>query len=164
MNNLMPVFFLLVTSASFAQNDLLTDVSFNHPEKFTDFETRIGFQDRRDRLKKDLTKNIQQVWSKIFTNGDVLSISFTDIDMAGRFLFGINQIRQVRLNRDRSVLEFDYTIKNKVGEIIKSGHEKIIENNLAHLDRYSKAYIHTRLKYEVALITKWMQGLSQPLG
>jgi len=155
---------IVIVSASFAQDNSLTQVSYTNPEKFTDFETQLGANDRLDRLKKDLNRNINKLWKKTITNGDSLTINFTDIDMAGRIIFGIEQIREVRVDTDRSVLEFDYTIKNKNGKVIKSGHEKLVNNNLARLDRNQLRYDNSRLKYEVAEMAKWMRELSKELG
>ena len=70
---------------------------------------------------------------------------------------GSEPIRQERVDSDRSVLEFDFTIKNKNGEIIKSGHEKLVNNNLARLDRKILRFGNSRLKYEVAQMAKWIR-------
>ncbi len=164
MKTLTFVLMSIIVSVGYAQDNSLTQVSYTHPEKFRDFETRLGARDRMDRLKKDLTRNIDKIWNKTFTNSEVLTIDFTDIDMAGRMIFGIDQIREVRVDSDRSVLEFDYTIKNKNGEVIKSGHEKLVNNNLVRVDRNKLRFENSRLKYEVAQMANWIRKLSKELG
>jgi hypothetical protein len=153
----------IIVSVSYAQVNSLTQVTYTHPEKFTDFETQLGARDRLDRLKKDLNRNINKLWKKTIANGDSLTINFTDIDMAGRIIFGIDQIREVRVDSDKSVLEFDFIIKNKNGKVIKSGHEKLVNNNLARLDRNTFRFENSRLKYEVAQMASWIKELSQEL-
>ena len=152
---------IVIASAGFAQDNSLTQVSYTNPEKFTDFETRLGANDRLDRLKKDLSHNLEKIWKKNITDGSRLSINFTDIDMAGRIIFGIEQIREVRVDTDRSVVEFDYTITNTNGEVIKSGHEKLVSKNLDRLNRGTFIYDNSRLKYEVAQLAKWIRELSK---
>ncbi len=154
----------IIATASYAKENSLVQVSYTNPEKFTDFETRLGASDRLDRLKKDLSHNLEKIWKKNITDGSRLSINFTDIDMAGRIIIGIEQIREVRVDTDRSVVEFDYTITDKNGEVIKSGHEKLVNNNLARLDRSTFLYDNSRLKYEVAEMAKWIQALSKDLN
>ncbi len=154
----------IIASGSYAQDNSLTQVTYTHPEKFRDFEMRLGVQDRSGRLKKDLTRNINKIWNKTITNSEVLTINFTDIDMAGRIIFGIEQIREVRVDSDRSLLEFDYTITSKNGEVIKSGHEKLINNKLARLDRNTLKFDNSRLKYEVAQLKRWMREVTKELN
>ena len=164
MKNIILLLVTITVSVSYAQDNSLTQVTYTHPEKFRDFETQLGSQDRFDRLKKDLTRNINKLWIKTINEDKSLAINFTNIDMAGRIIFGINQFREVRVDSDISVLEFDYTIKNKKGEIIKSGHEKLINNNLARLDRKKLRFEKSRLKYEVAQMEDWIRELSKEFG
>lgn len=164
MKKIIPFLFVAISSVSYAQDNSLTQVNYTQPEKFRDFETRLGARDRKDKLKNDLSRNLTKIWKKEMTNGESLTINFTNIDMAGRIIFGIEQIREVRVDTDRSVLEFDYTIKNKNGEVTKSGHEKLVNNNLARLDRNTFRFDNSRLKYEVAQMAQWIRDLSKELG
>jgi len=167
MKKISFTFLLFFISTSYAQDNLAAHVTYTNPEKFIDFETQLGSQDRAGRLKKDLSKNINRIWEKFFANGYSLTIDFIDIDMAGRILFGIEQIREVRVDLDRSVLEFDFTIKDENGKTIKSGHERLTNNNLARLARMDRNQFRmnrSRLRYEVAQLEEWIEKLSKELG
>ncbi len=148
---------------AFANEISSTQITYKNPEKFRDFEMRLGEQDRKDKLKKELSHYIAKLWKKNIKNDSQLILEFTDIDMAGRIIFGIEQIREVRVDSDRSVLEFDYKIKNKEGKLIKSGHEKLINSNLSRANRVVFKFEHSRLKYEIAEMEKWIKAIAEEL-
>ncbi len=164
MKKLYFLIMMAISSVSAAQkNSLFVQVSYSNPEKFTDFETRLGSRSHLDELKNDLNRNINKLWKKAIDNENSLMIDFIDIDMAGR-IYGVEQIREVRVNVDRSVIEFNYSIKNKYGKVIKSGYEKLVNNNLARLDRNTLKFDNSRLKYEVSQLRKWIRNIAKEIN
>lgn len=105
------------------------EVIFDHPEKFTDVkDSYIGTDSGRDYILKQLKDYIVSRAARALPAGDHLSMTFTDIDLAGDFepWRGPN-FDDVRIVKDiyPPGFKFSYSITDENGKVVKQGTENI---------------------------------------
>jgi hypothetical protein len=142
-------------------------VVFDHPEKFTDvkddmMETEKG----RNAILKQIAKFIVERSEKLLPEGYTLTLTFTDIDLAGDFdpSFG-PQFDHVRIVKSiyPPAFKFTYVVTGPTGEVVKQGAEDI--RDLA-FDMRTTLDRQDPLHFEKDILSDWMRstlrGLPKP--
>lgn len=103
-------------------------VNYDHPEKFTDVESSYSNGTQMGYLE-DLTRFLQAKAGPKLKADETLTMTFTDIDMAG--VIGMNarasQTRVIRSNYPVR-LNFSYTVTDGTGKVVKQGTEELVNN------------------------------------
>ena len=135
-------------------------VVFDHPEKFTDVKAGDS-DDENERGARDylppFKEHIEREAGRLLGAGQKLTVTFTDIDMAGAFEpWRGPQFSDVRIIKDiyppRLVLNF--TLTDADGRVLKQGERKL--SDLAFLLRITRAFRDDPLRYEKELIDDWL--------
>jgi hypothetical protein len=133
-----------------------TDVIFDHPENFTDvkdsdFPTEKGRDEILGRIRSFLVNRT----ASLVPEGDRLTVTFTDIDLAGEFEPG----RGARWDDVRIIkaiyppaFKFSYSVTDASGRVVKQGTEDIRDMNFqmrVTLDTSDS------LRYEKDILDDW---------
>ncbi|MEM7791189.1 MAG: DUF3016 domain-containing protein [Verrucomicrobiota bacterium] len=131
------------------------ETSYIEPRKFTDLEltnrskdTSTALFDREVKASKRLHQAVGE--------GRILELTFTDVDLAGEILPFIgrhnNETRVIRSVYPPR-LEFDYILKDKSGNEIATGSERLVDINFQiGIRRPSSSEI---FYYEIELLEEW---------
>jgi hypothetical protein len=142
------------------------DVVFDHPENFTDvkdanFPTDSGRNAILSRIREFLVREA----TRYLPAGDDLTITFTDIDLAGDFEpWRGPQWDDVRVVKDiyPPAFKFSYSVTDASGKVLKQGSE-----NIRDLNFQSRLVLDTSdtLRYEKDILKDWvranLKGLKQ---
>ena len=97
--------------------------------------------------------------------GDQLSLTFTDIDLAGRNDFSrTRKLANIRIDRNIASplrLYFDYTLTDSRGKVLASGSKSLVDAD--YLYRYNYYPEQTKSKtlfYEMATLNRWIDTLN----
>jgi len=145
-------------AASPATSTARVNVIFDHPEKFTDVKDSYMGTDRgRDNILALIKEYIEQRAPRYLPEGQSLSVTFTDIDLAGDFepQRGPN-MSDVRVIKDiyPPRLHFTYKLVDASGVVLKEGQEKLVE--LGFQMTASPLDSHDSLHYEKGMLDKWL--------
>ncbi len=163
---------LLATTSLFAitnnpakQPDSRIKVVFDHPEKFTDVKDALMPTEKgRDDILRDLRESFQQAAERRLPEGYTMTITFSDIDLAGDFepQHGPewDNIRVVKAIYPPN-FEFTYTITNGVGEVVKEGKEKL--RDLSFDMRIGSMHRPDSLHIEKDMLEDWLRGVTRGL-
>lgn len=134
-------------------------VTFLEPESFTDVRER-SFDDPRDRnsILKEFKTFLEDRAPKYLPQGASLSITFTDIDLAGDFEpWRGAVIGDIRIVKDayppRMKLSFRLTDAN--GEVIKQGDRVLTNVNFLIM---ATPPTNDTYRHEKTLLLDWLQG------
>ena len=152
---------LLAMTALQANPAQQTAVTFDRPEKFTDFRVpNMSAKRSRIALMEDLVRDVGQSLDRLLPAGSSMQVDITNIDMAGR-IDPFSQPDELRLLRDydKAELNFNYRWLSAEGSLLKEDTVTLRNNNLQTLKSRSNKYSHTRLAYEMAMFDKWLRKL-----
>lgn len=135
-------------------------VTFVEPEKFTDFNTD-GFGGPSEKDVKYLTEfftdHLEEVARRVIPEGEVLEITFTDIDLAGRFEpeRGPNN-QNIRFYRDITYprMAFSFRLLGADGQVVSEGERKLVDMNYNMKIRLPGG--NDELRPDRDLLTDWM--------
>ena len=159
---------LLTTSCLFAANpsaDSRIEVVFDHPENFTDLKDSEFPNDRvREAYVKDLKEHLESRASRYVGEGQKLSVTITDVDMAGAFEpWRGPQFSEVRIVKDiyppRINLSFKLTDAN--GMVIKEDKRQL--RNMSFQMTPTFAFHNDQLRYEKELLDDWLRAEFSPV-
>ncbi len=135
-------------------------VAFDHPEIFTDFKDSAMPTTRgRDAILQQIRKYLHEQAREFIPAGDHLSITFTDIKLAGQFEpWRGPDFDNVRIIRDiyPPFFRFHYVFTNASGKVIAHGDKDLTD--LAFQDRLTFP-LDDPLRYEKAILSDWMQSM-----
>lgn len=112
-------------------NKASATVSFDNPEKFTDFRlTQMGGESEQSILEKQIQKAMADMTADRLPAGYKLDVRFNDIDMAGDFEPWHHRLQDTRIMRDRYPprLSFSYTVTDGEGKVVDSGEKKLYDS------------------------------------
>ena len=135
------------------------EITFEHPERFTDVKDSSFPTDKgRDAILGQLRKTLVSEANYCVPEGCKLSITFSDIDLAGDFepWLGPNW-SNVRIVKDiyPPAFKFTWSVTNAAGRVIKQGKEdmRVLDfDMMITLDREDP------LRYEKAILDDWMRS------
>ncbi len=134
------------------------EVVYDHPEKFTDVKDSYLATDRgRDALLETLKEHIQKRAAKRLAEGQLLTLTFTNIDLAGEYEPqngpDFNDIRVIKAIYPPR-LNFTYKLTDASGAVIKEGKEQLTD--LAFQSTASPIDRSDTLRFEKELINNWI--------
>ena len=140
------------------------EVIFDHPENFSDVkDSSMGSDKGRDSYLALIKEHIQQRAARYLTEGQTLTLTFTNIDMAGDF----EPWRGPDFNDVRIVKEiypprmnFTYKLVDASGAVIKEGQEKLLD--MSFQITASPIDNQDSLRYEKAMLDNWLRDKIQP--
>lgn len=133
-------------------------VTFSHPEKFTDVrEDQFGSDKGRDAILGVLRDYLQDEAPRFLAPGQRLSVTFTDVDLAGDFEpWRGPQSDQIRIVKSvyppRMDLSFQLTDAN--GAVIKEGTRQLRDLNFEMAININR---EDPLRFEKNLLNDWMR-------
>jgi len=148
----------LFAAPSAAQKNQV-DVIYDHPENFTDVkDSQMGSEKGRDSYLALLKEHLQDRAPRHLAEGQKLTLTFTNIDMAGDFEpwrgMDFNDVRIVKeIYPPR--MNFTYKLTDATGAVVKQGEEKLIDMSF----QMSSSPIHANdsLRYEKAMLDSWLR-------
>jgi hypothetical protein len=150
---------LLAAASLDAASTGTTEVTFDHPEKFTDVKDYYMPTDKgRDSILSNIRSFLVQRTEEMLPAGDTLRIRFTDIDLAGDFepWHGIlwEDVRIVKPIYPPA-FKFTYSLSDPAGRVIKQGSE-----NIRDLDFQDRIVFDEGdpLRYEKAILSDWARS------
>ncbi len=133
-----------------------TDVIFDHPEKFTDVRDSYVPSDKgRDGILENIRTFIVRRTESMIPEGDKLTITFTDIDLAGEYEpWRGAQFDDVRIVKPiyPPAFKFTYSVTDASGKVIREGSE-----NIRDMDFQMRVTIDASdpLRYEKDILDEW---------
>ena len=131
-------------------------VEYVHPEAFTDVGSRYLRADSdREVLLAELRAHLARRASALIPAGQTLSVSITDVDMAGGFEpVGRDGYRRVVRNVYPARIDLRFTLAAADGSIVKQGKRELRDSMF--LDGRA-LYRDDPLRYEKALLDRWLE-------
>ena len=143
---------------SFAGEAARAVVHFEQPEKFTDFGDSLtgGTEKSRPHYMHVLQTLVEEEAARILPKGQTLTITFTDIDLAGSYLPSAPSNEHVRVMKEVFAphMKFTYSITDAAGKVIKEGTE-----NLTDLSFMSRTGPNRsdELFFDKAILQDWLR-------
>jgi hypothetical protein len=140
------------------------DVVFDHPEKFTDIKdgepaSDSGQQAILKRIREYLVTRV----SPMVPPGDRLTVTFTDIDLAGEFEPWRGPLwDNVRFVKDvyPPAFKFTYQVTDATGRVVKGGQENIRDGGFQLRTVLDDS---DSLRYEKAVLNDWARSALRDL-
>ncbi|HVT74110.1 MAG TPA: DUF3016 domain-containing protein [Lacunisphaera sp.] len=150
-------------AASPAKN---VDVVFSHPEKFTDVkENSTDFENERGgaNVFPQLRELIENQAAALLPAGQKLTVTFTDIDLAGDFEpWRGPRFDDIRIVKDIYVprMTLSFTLTDADGRVLKQGERRLVD--LGFQTRITRAFQDDPLRYEKDMLADWLQSEFRP--
>jgi hypothetical protein len=146
--------------ASDSQSNARVEVIYVNPEKFTDVKDSEIASDRdRDDILASIREYLVERGEKLIPEGQKLSITISDIDMAGDF----EPWRGPRYNDVRIVKEIyppsvklSFKVTDASGAVVKEGEQRL--RDLSFQMSPVPTFSNDSLKYEKALLDNWLRS------
>ena len=136
-----------------------TVVVFDHPERFTDIKDAYTPTERGEKAILDnLRDYLVSVTRNLVPEGDKLTVTFADIDLAGEYEPWHNPMWQdVRYLRDiyPPAFKFAWSLTDASGKVLRSGSENI--RDVAYQLR-AALNVEDPLRYEKAILEEWARS------
>ena len=136
------------------------EVTFDHPEKFTDVnDSYMGTDKGRDNILQLFKEYLQERAPRFLADGQTLAVTFTDIDVAGEFEPQRGpDFNSVRIIKDiyPPRLTFAYKLTDASGAVLKEGQEKLVDLSF----QMSATVIDNNdpLHYEKSMLKDWLHS------
>jgi hypothetical protein len=142
-----------------ANPDNRTEVIFSHPEKFTDVKNSYAENDKdRDAILGQLKDYLVQRSKIYIPEGQRLTITVTDVDMAGDFEpWRGPQMADVRIIKDiyPPKVDLEFKLTGADGNVVKEGKRQL--RDLAFMMKATTAP-NDNLRFEKALLDDWLRA------
>jgi hypothetical protein len=152
------VFLARPVSAVEDRKSAVAEVIFDHPENFTDVKDRYdATESGRKAILDDLSGFIVRTARYYVPEGDKLTITFQDIDLAGEFEpWRGPEFDDVRIIKDiyPPAFKFAYKVTDAAGRVLKEGKEHIRDLNF---QMRITADRDDPLHYEKDILQDWMR-------
>ncbi len=161
---------LAASSVAFAGSDdgskAAAQVAYHEPEKFTDFRMSESYLKRdAEALQRELDRAIERAAGNALPPGYVLSIRFTDIDLAG----DVNPYQRLDFRDVREYrgvfpprLTFEYSVSDAAGNVVLSGSERLEDMAYDMRVRMPSNTDYTRI--EADLLRDFIHGLGKKIS
>jgi hypothetical protein len=137
-----------------------TDVTFFEPEKFTDAnDSSSGSEKGRSAILDQLKTYLQQRAQDYVADGQKLTITVTDVDLAGEFEpWRVGALQDVRIVKDiyPPRINLSFKLVNANGETIKSGERQLRDLSVQITTTVVNA--NDPLRYEKAMLDEWLRA------
>lgn len=148
-------------AAERAKSTANIDVQFSHPEKFTDVKDSDQDTDNERggaNFLPQIKEHIEQQAAALLPAGQKLTVTFSDIDLAGDFEpWRGPQFNDVRIVKSIYVprLNFSFTLTDSNGKVLKEGERKLVD--LAYQMRITRSFQDDPLRYEKDMLSDWLR-------
>jgi hypothetical protein len=147
-----------VFAAAPAASTTRVNVIFDHPEKFTDVkDSYIETEKGRDSILALFKEYLEQRAPRYLADGQTLTVTFTDIDLAGDFepqrgpsFDDVRVIKDIYPPR----LKFTYKLVDADGAVVKEGQENLVDMGFQMMSNPVDA--QDSLHYEKAMLDNWL--------
>lgn len=134
-------------------------VSFEAPEKFTDFtRSYTARDDGQEQLMEELSAHIRHQARSLLQPGQHLDVRFLDIDLAGDFEPGRVPVGSDHIRFLKEIypprMTFEFKLTGAEGKVISEGKRELKELGYLHITRLPSS---DGLRYDKALLTDWMR-------
>ena len=137
-------------------------VEWINPKKFTDTRpTNMSSTKHREHLFKQLEEHLEELAEQL-PAGQSLSLSVTDVDLAGRVEPGafsglVNTMSDVRIIReiDSPRLKFSYQLFDANGAVLKA--QDVSLKDMSFMSGFSSRQSDSPYVYEKRMLTKWFK-------
>lgn len=150
---------ILLPVATISAGEIVTE--FQDVEKYTDFSVS-GLSEKKTLsiFESELESELKRFSSKYLAEGQKLTITFTDIDMAGdiqpwrnRHNADIRYVESIYVPR----LAFTYTLVDSDGSVITEGEESIADLAFQHNVVGPMKTQYANFFYEIDLLGDWIR-------
>ncbi len=160
----MKLFSTILTGILISATCLVAEVEviFQSPEDYRDID--YNYSDNRRGQKiflPQIEKHIIKMGERYFKDGQSLTITITDIDLAGEHepwrspdFDDVRIVRSIYPPR----ISFSYELKDTEGNLIASGEERLSDLNFQFKPRINS---HDDLFYDKELLTDWFRKISK---
>ena len=154
------------TGALLAAEAGAVTVIFSQPEKYADLKDDNTDNDNaqgRGRYLPPLQEHLQREAGRLLTAGQKLTVTFTDIDLAGDFEpWHGPQFDHVRILKDIYMprLTFKFTLTDASGKVLREGERKLADP--AYQMRITRAFPNDDLRYEKDMLGDWLRDEFRP--
>ncbi len=148
-----------LSAASVNGANELAEVIFLEPKKFTDVKDRDMGDYERTTYLDSLRDHLLQQAKYFVPAGHRLSVTFTDIDMAGDFEpWRGPWFSDVRIVKDLYPprLELSFKLTDAAGNIVKQGKRE--RRDLAFLMKITMAFRDDPMRHEKGLVDDWLRN------
>lgn len=150
---------LLLPLASATASQIVAE--FTDVDKFTDFSVN-GLTEKKTTsiFQAELKPELERLAKKYLKEGQVLTLNFTDIDMAGDIQPWRNRYNaDIRYVEDiyRPRLEFTYSLADADGNILDEGEADIVDLAFMMNTMGTFRAHHMSFFYEIDLLSNWMR-------
>lgn len=133
-------------------------VEYVRPENFTDFRVQGRTAHSASSVfTQEIRRRLEPIMRRLFP-GEMLTLRFTDIDLAGRRPAGRPGSTRVLRPNTSVRLSFDYVFQDTSGRSVARGSERLVDTLNRTLARYPS---HSRpLYFEGQMVQRWLVSLS----
>jgi len=140
-------------------------VNFDHPENFTDVKQSFNSDSASSPYLDEFRRYIETRAVKFLPEGQKLTVTFTDIDLAGDFEPWRGPSRQdTRIVKSIYIprLKFNYQITDANGAVVKQGQANLTDLNFQE-DMPATVDTSEPLRYEKHMLNDWFHDtLKEP--
>ncbi|TRY32185.1 DUF3016 domain-containing protein [Aliiglaciecola sp. M165] len=152
----------MISGASAAKGNI--EVTWENPEDYRDVQPTNQSRKRyREQTFKQLDKYFEEL-SESLAEGQTLSITVTDLDLAGRVwpssFVGLGHSgNDVRLIKRGEIprMTFSYTLTDAQGNVVQESAEVKLKD-MGFQDRHNPFFKSENLRYEKNMIRHWFHG------
>ena len=145
----------LVTGVMALPCAALVNVSFTHPERYTDAAS--SYLGRSEPTQREIEQHLIALGKRYLAPGQTLMLEVLDIDLAGRYESFVGDGHQLRILRDRAdfpVMKLRYVLQAE-GRVLASGEERIADRSYLFNSLPSS---NTSLRYEKRMLSDWFRA------
>lgn len=165
MNKLLSALLLLLFSVglttAFSTEPGNVRINLVQPQKFSDFHIQGRLENDSAAIFRDqISSYLSPIVAKRFP-GDTLTLTFTDIDLAGRIdPSKTRKLSNIRIDRNVASplrLYFDYSLTDSHGKTLATGSKSLVDADyLYRYTYYSDQAKTATLFYEKATLYRWI--------
>ncbi|WP_036997709.1 DUF3016 domain-containing protein [Metapseudomonas resinovorans] len=134
-----------------------TEVSFTHPEKYSDARLYRDYgRGADDVVLKDLKAHIEKLGKRYLQPGQTLKVDILDIDLAGRYEPWRVNFQDVRFMREVTWprIKLHYSLEQDGKPLVSRDATVIDQSYLQHGNYY---FSNDRLRYEKTMLDDWFR-------
>lgn len=131
-------------------------VNYQQPDKFTDASDSFG-SGTSDSHLEILREHIREQAARLLAEGQKLTVTITDIDLAGDFLPGRAAMNDVRVVKDiySPRVELSFRLEAADGTVLKEGERRL--RNVNFMNELRLSMQNESLGYDKELLTRWLR-------
>jgi hypothetical protein len=145
-------------ASSAALDDGRVSVEFVNPQDFTDFKDSFAGTERgREDLEYQIRRTVAEAAAPLLKEGQRLTITFTDIDLAGDFLPSAHTGRDFRVVKPiySPRMNFRYQITDANGAVVRQGEQRLHDTAFQYRSGVNRS---ESLYYDKEMLRDWIRS------